>query len=110
MTTTAAFLVALALSLTGILYLRFTDEKRRRVLGLAPRSRRPRSRIVAWAIVLLPGLVLLFTGHASAFLIWLGSSAVCSWLIVSWRGASSPTREQKISEGATRTDEPSTAV
>ncbi|NJS13306.1 MAG: hypothetical protein HC788_00400 [Sphingopyxis sp.] len=85
MSTTTAFLLAIAVSVGGIAYLSAIDQKRTRVFELVRTSRLPRSKLAGWAIVLLPALGLLTSGHVSAFLAWFGALTVSAWLIASTR-------------------------
>lgn len=69
---------ALAVTLVALGWLTVTDPKRRRAF------RRPtftgRRRVaVAWMVVLLPGVLLLATGEAAGFLIWMGAASVAGW-------------------------------
>ena len=83
MSTLAAFLCALAVSLAAIWYLVQIDEKRRRVFRLRGKISLPRSKPAGWMLTLLPAMILLWLGELSAFLAWGGALMVIAWLIVS---------------------------
>lgn len=70
-------IIALAISVAGLVYCRATDAKRRRVFGLAPMPRR-------WATaghgaVWLPGITLLAVGDVSTLIVWIGGVSVTGW-------------------------------
>lgn len=73
-------LLALVISAVAMFYLRNTDSKRRR-------SHRqptwPNRRYVkfAWAISLLPGVILLLVKAAGAFIMWFAAYSLIGWLI-----------------------------
>lgn len=73
-------LTAIAVSALGIGWLLSTNAKRRRAFDLPPRQGRSYTAL-AWAVVLLPGLLLLADGQAAAFVMWLGGAPVVAWLL-----------------------------
>ena len=86
MTTPIIYLPAIVVSLAGIGYLLATDQKRRRSRGVRKAAKLPQSKFAGWAIVIVPGLLLLMLGEPGAFLAWFGSTIVGAWLIVSLAG------------------------
>jgi hypothetical protein len=78
--------VAIAFSLAVIIPLCRGDPKRRRSARLQGEGMGTRARRMLAAIACLPGLVCALAGDASAFLIWLGGTAVAGWFVALWFG------------------------
>lgn len=92
-----AFLVvaAVLLSVTLLVNLARTDPKRRRVFGLEPHEG-PRRTKTMLAVLILPGVLLLFLGNGAGFTIWLGALTVLGWGVA----ALDPVRSQAILSGS----------
>ena len=80
-------LSAVAVSLSGLVYLAASDPKRRRAFKLPPRERR--LALPTWILVLVPGAALLAANQSAAFVMWLGATTVVGWLVA----ARAPTPE-----------------
>jgi hypothetical protein len=85
MSTTIAFVAALALSIAGLCYVLLIDEKRRRVFRIQRSFALPRSKLAGWLMVLGPGIGLLTIGQVSAFLAWFGAVTTSAWLMAATR-------------------------
>ena len=80
---------AVGVSLAALGYLAATDPKRRRAFRLPEVAERWPG--VAWALVLLPGLLVPLASGGAGFVIWLGASAIGGWGVAAgapgfWRG------------------------
>jgi hypothetical protein len=86
MTATLAVLaVTISAGLLG--WIGSRDPKRLRACATAGKGSTPlasRHRRLLTVAALLPGVVLMFTGWWSAFLIWLGATVTLAWLLVLW--------------------------
>ena len=78
---TMLWIVAIAVSVVAIATLCITDPKRRRTAGLTASARGALMRRALVAVSIAPGLVLALLGDAAAFLIWVGTCAICGWLL-----------------------------
>ena len=76
-----AALLAIALSASLLAWLCWGDPKRRRTADVPGAGQSTRERRLLASLALLPGAVLALSGDASAFLIWMGGSAVAGWLV-----------------------------
>lgn len=85
--TVLASLLALAISVAGLVYLTATDPKRRRSFRL---SARPRFAIVGWIVAIAPGAALLVAGETAAFLIWIAAATIVGWLLAARPPAANP--------------------
>jgi hypothetical protein len=85
---------AVGVSLAALAHLAATNPKRRRAFKL-PESA-PRRPHVAWAAVLLPGLLVPVWADASGFFVWVGASSVLGWVIA----AVSPYRTATVGQFA----------
>ncbi|PZQ49889.1 MAG: hypothetical protein DI556_10580 [Rhodovulum sulfidophilum] len=74
-------LLATGVSLAALLWLSFTDPKRRRSFGLKPYDG-PRRAGLIWTIACLPGLFLPVLAGGAGFVLWLGALTVLAWAVV----------------------------
>ena len=88
MSTSIAFVAALALSIAGLCYLLLIDEKRRRVFRVERPFALPRSKAAGWLLVIVPGPSLMAIGQVSAFLAWCGAVTISAWLMAARRPCS----------------------
>lgn len=82
-------LIALAVSGAALLLLGVFNPKRRRTLGLDEAASH-RTPLVVLAVI--PGLALIVTAQAAAFLIWLGGVVVIGWAVAALLSGRRPAR------------------
>lgn len=90
-------IAAVAFSAILIALLCRGDPKRRRTAHAAGTSQSATVRRMLVAIACLPGLLIVLSGDAAAFLIWLGGSTAIGWLITLWFAWSSLKRTSSLS-------------
>lgn len=73
-------LLASFISITGMLYLRHVNTKRRRVFKLSE-STVPARPVLGWLGVLAPLFILIITGDMAALIVWLAIITLAGWLI-----------------------------
>ena len=74
-------LLAIAVSMAALLWLSHTDPKRRSAFRLPPFTGARHVRL-AWAVALLPGLVVIPLGGGPGFVLWLGALTVVGWALI----------------------------
>jgi hypothetical protein len=74
-------LSAIAVSLAALLWLSFTDPKRRRAFARPPYTG-PRRVGFAWSAALLPGLFLPALAGGPGLVLWLGALTVIGWGLI----------------------------
>lgn len=75
-------LMALAVSLIALFYLKQVDPKRRRVYRLPKMTRGEKKYTrIAWLFSLIPGLVLLVMQDYSEFIMWFAAYSLLGWLV-----------------------------
>ncbi|MDX2288592.1 MAG: hypothetical protein NW217_07195 [Hyphomicrobiaceae bacterium] len=84
-----ASVIAIVVSLTGILLLAFENPKRRRAFGLPPHNSATLWR-AAWILILLPPLYLLARQETAPLMMWLGALSVAGWVVAMRRPKSAP--------------------
>lgn len=80
MTNVIFTLLAMAVSLVAMLYLRNTDPKRRRSHRL-PVLHQKRHQSLGWILSVIPGVVLLLLHVYPAFIMWFAAFSLIGWLI-----------------------------
>lgn len=73
-------ILALAVSLAAMCYLRHSDPKRRRAHRL-PAWQQKRYPSLGWILSIVPGLVLLLLKAYAAFIMWFAAYSLLGWLI-----------------------------
>lgn len=74
-------LLAIAISLAALLWLSFTDPKRRRSFA-RPAYSGPRRTGLAWTVALLPGLLLPVIAGGPGVVLWFGALTVTGWALI----------------------------
>lgn len=80
--------IAIAISLSLIVWLWHGDPKRRRSSGLPQAGHSAGQRRYLALGVALPGIMLAAIGDSAAVLVWLGSCSIGGWLVAQLRGSS----------------------
>lgn len=93
-----ATVVATGVSLGALGWLSATDPKRRRTFGIEAGSQ-PAPRW-AWALVLVPGVLVPFWSGAAGFVLWLGAVSVVGWALVAVPPGRMPALDRCLVRGA----------
>lgn len=93
-----ATVVATGVSLGALGWLSATDPKRRRTFGIKA-GPQPAPRW-AWALVLVPGVLVPFWSGAAGFVLWLGAVSVVGWALVAVPPGRMPALDRWLVRGA----------
>lgn len=80
MSANLATILAIAVSLAGIVLLAVEDAKRRRAFDLPPRASRA-LRLVALLLIVVPPLALLARQETAPIVLWIGALSAAGWVV-----------------------------